>query len=40
MPVSASYQVLRNIIENALKYTPAGGTVSIGLQENGKGGRP
>jgi len=29
MPASACYQVLRNIVENALKYTPEGGTVSI-----------
>ncbi|GGH30976.1 HAMP domain-containing sensor histidine kinase [Paenibacillus segetis] len=29
MPRGASYQVLRNIVENALKYTPEGGTVSI-----------
>ncbi|RED52954.1 sensor histidine kinase [Cohnella lupini] len=33
MPANASYQVLRNIVENALKYTPKGGTVSIRLQE-------
>lgn len=29
MPASACYQVLRNIVENALKYTPEGGTVYI-----------
>ncbi|MEK4513430.1 HAMP domain-containing protein [Paenibacillus anaericanus] len=29
MPRGASYQVLRNIVENAFKYTPKGGTVSI-----------
>lgn len=29
MPGSASYQVLRNIVENALKYTPEGGSVTI-----------
>lgn len=29
MPGSACYQVLRNIVENALKYTPEGGAVTI-----------
>ncbi|OKP81524.1 hypothetical protein A3844_26100 [Paenibacillus helianthi] len=29
IPGSASYQVLRNIVENALKYTPEGGSVTI-----------
>ncbi|MEK5645726.1 hypothetical protein BK138_32470 [Paenibacillus rhizosphaerae] len=29
MPRSASYQVLRNVVENAVKYTPEGGTVNI-----------
>lgn len=29
MPKAASYQALRNIVENALKYTPEHGTVTI-----------
>lgn len=37
MPANASYQVLRNIIENALKYTPKGGTVIIRLQQDKEG---
>jgi signal transduction histidine kinase len=37
MPGSACYQVLRNIVENALKYTTEGGAVRIGHSRSDDG---